>query len=177
MPAKKFITQLNAQIGREFAASQQYVAAAVYYDGETLPRLAAFFYEQAKEERVHALMMIQYLLDTNVPPVIPGVDAPKTSFKNFVEPIEVALKQEQEVGRQISDLVGVARDEKDYLSEQFVQWFLKEQIEEVALMQSVLDVAKRAGDQPLLLEDYLARESVRGDEDPTAPAAAGESGG
>ena len=48
MPARKFITELNAQIGREFFASQQYVAAAVYYDSETLPRLAAFFYEQAR---------------------------------------------------------------------------------------------------------------------------------
>ncbi|MEX2537816.1 MAG: ferritin [Actinomycetota bacterium] len=174
MPADKFVAQLNAQIGREFAASQQYVAAAVYYDGDTLPRLASFFYEQAKEERVHAMMMIRYLLDTNVRPVIPGIDAPKTSFKNFIEPIQVALAQEQEVGRQISDLVGVARKEKDYLSEQFVQWFLKEQIEEVALMQSLLDVAKRAGDQPLFIEEYLARETVRGAEDPTAPDAAGE---
>lgn len=174
MPAKKFVEALNAQIGREFAASQQYVAAAVYYDGETLPRLASFFYEQAREERTHALMMVRYLLDTGVRPVIPGVDAPRTKFKSFVEPIELALAQEREVGAQISDLVGVARSEKDYLSEQFVQWFLKEQIEEVALMSSLLDVANRAGGQALFVEDFLAREPVRGDDDPTAPAAAGE---
>lgn len=174
MPAKKFITELNAQIGREFFASQQYVAAAVYYDSVTLPRLAAFFYEQAREERTHAMMMIRYLLDTDGAPVVPGVEAPRTEFSNFLEPIELALKQEKEVGAQISDLVGVARDEKDYLSEQFVQWFLKEQIEEVALMQSLLDVAKRAGDQALFVEDFLAREPVRDGTDPTAPAAAGE---
>ena len=175
MPAKKFVAELNAQIGREFAAGQQYVAAAVYYDSQTLLRLASFFYEQAKEERTHAMMMVRYLIDVGVPPTIAGVEAPKTSFKNFVEPIELALRQEQEVGKQISDLVGIARAEKDYLSEQFVQWFLKEQIEEVALMASVLDVAKRAGDQPLLLEDFLARETLRPQaEDPTAPEAAGE---
>lgn len=175
MPAKKFVKELNAQVAREFAAEQQYVAAAVYYDAQTLPQLARFFYEQAREERTHAMMMLRYLLDTDSKPVVPGVEAPKTEFKGFLEPIELALRQEKSVGEQISDLVGVARGEKDYLSEQFVQWFLKEQIEEVALMQSLLDVARRAGDQPLLVEDFLARESLRGGAtDPTAPPAAGE---
>jgi ferritin len=172
--ADRFVAALNAQIGHEFAASQQYVAAAVWYDGQTLPRLAAFFYEQAKEERVHAMMMVRYLLDVGVQPVIPAVVAPKADFSGFVQPIELALQQEKDVGQQISDLVGIARDEKDYLSEQFVQWFLKEQIEEVALMQSVLDIARRSGDQPLFVEEYLAREAVRGAPDPTAPEAAGE---
>ncbi|MGH2760205.1 MAG: ferritin, partial [Actinomycetota bacterium] len=130
---------------------------------------------QAKEERTHAMMMVRYLIDVGAPPTIPGIEAPRTRFKSFVEPIELALRQEQEVGKQISELVGIARKEKDYLSEQFVQWFLKEQIEEVAIMSSVLDVARRAGDQPLLLEDFLARETVRpSDGDPTAPDAAGE---
>ena len=175
MPAKRFVAELNAQIGREFGASQQYVAAAVYYDAETLPRLASFFYEQAKEERTHAMIMVRYLIDVGAAPVIPGVEAPRTNFKNFVDPIEAALQQEKDVGSQISDLVGVARKEHDYLSEQFVQWFLKEQVEEVALMQSLLDVARRAGDQPLFVEDFLARENFRsGAEDPSAPEAAGE---
>jgi bacterioferritin B len=175
MPADRFAAELNAQIGREFAASQQYVAAAVYYDAETLPRLASFFYEQAKEERVHAMIMVRYLIDVGAKPIIPGVEAPRTDFKNFVDPIEAALQQEKDVGAQISDLVGTARDEKDYLSEQFVQWFLKEQVEEVALMSSLLDVARRAGDQPLFVEEFLARENLReGAEDPTAPEAAGE---
>jgi len=175
MPAERFVAALNDQIGHEFAASQQYVAAAVYYDAQTLPRLAGFFYEQAKEERVHAMMMVRYLIDVGVPPTVPGVDAPRTTFGGFIEPIELALQQERDVGEQISELVGIAREEKDYLSEQFVQWFLKEQIEEVALMTSVLDVAKRTGDQPLLLEDFLARETLRPEgADPTAPEAAGE---
>jgi ferritin len=175
MPARRFVQELNAQIGREFAASQQYVAAAVWYDAQTLPRLATFFYEQAKEERTHAMMMVRYLIDVGEPPKIPGVEAPRTEFKGFVDPIELALNQEREVGEQISELVGIARAENDYLSEQFVQWFLKEQIEEVALMSSLLDVARRAGDQPLFVEDFLAREPLRpqGD-DPTAPEAAGE---
>jgi bacterioferritin B len=175
MPAKRFVTELNAQIERELAAQQQYIAAAVYYDDQTLPRLARFFYDQAKEEHTHAMMMVRYLLDTGGKAVVPGVGAPQTDFKNYVAPIELALAQEKRVGEQISDLVGVARNEKDYLSEQFVQWFLKEQIEEVATMQSLLDVAKRAGEQPLFVEEFLARDGIRPEgEDPTAPPVAGE---
>jgi ferritin len=175
MPAKRFVTELNTQIERELAAQQQYIAAAVFYDDQTLPRLARFFYDQAKEEHTHAMMMVRYLLDTGGKAVVPGVEAPQTEFKNYVAPIELALAQEKRVGEQISDLVGVARAEKDYLSEQFVQWFLKEQIEEVATMQSLLDVAKRAGDQPLFVEEFLARDGIRPEEnDPTAPPVAGE---
>ena len=66
MPAQPFVDRLNEQIGNEFAAHQQYVAAAVHYDSETLPRLAQFFYAQALEERNHAMMMVQYLLDQGV---------------------------------------------------------------------------------------------------------------
>ena len=175
MPSQRFVAALNAQIGHEFAASQQYVAAAVYYDRQTLPRLASFFYAQAKEERTHAMMMVRYLIDIDAEVVVPGVDAPTLEFGGFVEPIEVALQQEQEVGAQISDLVGIARDERDYLSEQFVLWFLKEQVEEVATMSSLLDVARRAGDQAFFVEDFLVREQL-GSKSPsvTAPEAAGE---
>src|SRR4029453_14773817 len=79
MPATAFVDRLNEQIAKEFGAHQQYVAIAVHYDAETLPRLAAFFYAQALEERNHAMMMVQYLMDAGVDPVIPGVEAPRTS--------------------------------------------------------------------------------------------------
>ncbi len=174
MLADRFKEALNTQIGYEMAAEHQYVAAAIYYDDQTLPRLASFFYEQAKEERTHAMMMVQFLLDVGVRPHVPAVDAPQHEFADFVAPVQLALQQEKDVGEQISQLVGIARDERDYLSEQFVQWFLKEQIEEVALMSSLLDVCERAAGQPLLVEDYLAREGRGNESDPTAPPAAGE---
>ena len=69
----RFPAGLNEQIGREFAASQQYVAIAVYYDAQTLPALAAHFYRQAVEERNHAMMIVQYLLDADLPVAIPAV--------------------------------------------------------------------------------------------------------
>jgi bacterioferritin B len=174
MPAEQFASELNEQIGREYGAHQQYVAVAVYYDALTLPQLAAFFYRQAIEERGHAMMMVQYLLDAGEQPTIPGVAAPRTDFAHVVEPIRIALEQERRVTDQISGLAAIAREADDYVSEQFTQWFLREQVEEVATMSDLLAVAERSGDRWADIEDYIAREHP-GDEggDAMAPTAAG----
>ena len=174
MAADAFVTLLNEQIAHEYAAHQQYVACAVYYDAETLPQLARFFYRQALEERDHAMMMVQYLIDADERVVIPGVTAPQVDFEDIVEPVSLALAQEKRVTQQINALAGCARGEGDYTSEQFMQWFIKEQVEEVATMGGLLRVAERAGQNAAAIEEYLAREHP-GDEggDPTAPQAAG----
>jgi ferritin len=174
MPSDRFVAALNEQIANEFAAAQQYVAIGVAYDAQTLPRLAAFFYAQALEERNHALMMVRYLLDVDARVEIPGVDAPQLDFMDCVAPVALALEQERRVGDEIFNLMKVAREDGDYASEQFVQWFVKEQVEEVASMSSLHDVVERAKEQPLLAEDYLAREGG-GDRrsDPSAPPVAG----
>src|SRR3712207_2516936 len=125
MPSPAFVERLTEQVGNEFAASQQYVQVATWYEAETLPRLASFFYAQALEERNHAMMMVQYLLDADVDPVIPGVTPPRTRFADVAEPVAVALAQEKKVTDQISGLVAVARQHDDFQSEQFMQWFLK----------------------------------------------------
>ena len=174
MPAERFVVALNDQIEREFGASQQYLAAAVYYEDETLPRLARLFYDQAVEERGHALMMAKYLLDLGLRPRVPGVREPRGDFANFVEPIAIALEQEQKVTDQISELAAIAREEHDFVSEQFVQWFLKEQVEEIDLMSTLLTTAERSRERPLDLEDFIAREGIgSGETDPAAPAPAG----
>ena len=173
MPDSAFVQRLNEQIGNEFAAHQQYVAVAVFYDEETLPQLAAFFYKQAIEERNHAMMMVQYLLDADAEVQIPGVKAPKLGFADLVEPVRVALEQERRVSDQIAELAGVAREGNDLLSENFMQWFLKEQVEEVATMSALLKVVERSRDRAMDVEDYLAREQSAATADPTAPPAAG----
>src|SRR3954464_595291 len=174
MAQSRFAEALNGQIAYEFGASQQYVAAAVHYDNETLPRLAAFFYAQAIEERNHAMMMVQYLMDADAEVVIPGIAAPQCSFGDIVEPVRVALEQEKRVTGQINALAAIAREHADYSSEQFMQWFIKEQIEEVASMSDLLRVVERSRDNAMFAEDFLAREQPGSEaEDATAPAAAG----
>src|SRR3954447_25467698 len=169
MPAQAFVDRLNEQVGHEFAASQQYLAIAVYYDDETLPRLAGFFYAQALEERNHALMMIKYLLDAGVEAPIPGVEGPQTAFADVVEPVALALEQERRVSDQINTLAGIARSEGDYTSEQFMQWFIKEQVEEVSSMSDLLKVVERSRDDVMEVENYMAREQS-GDEGSAPPA-------
>jgi ferritin len=169
-----FIDKLNEQVGQEFAASQQYVAIAVYFDAQTLPRLAATFYQQSVEERNHAMMLVQYLLDVGEEASIPGVAAPKTSFGDIAEPVALALDQEKRVSKQISALAGAAREEGDYMGEQFMQWFIKEQVEEVSSMNDLLAVVERSRENPMIVEEYLARERAASPAaDPTAPTAAG----
>jgi bacterioferritin B len=173
--SSRFADALNQQVAKEFAASQQYAAIAVYYDSETLPQLAAHFYRQALEERNHAMMLVQYLLDADLPAVIPAVDGPQTDFADAVAPVALALEQEKTVTEQISDLAKLAREEDELVGAQFLDWFLKEQREEVSSMSDLLKIVERASASNLLLaEEYLARVQV-GDAgvDPSAPPAAG----
>jgi bacterioferritin B len=173
MPAERFVEQLNTQIGHEFSAHQQYVACAVYYDALTMPQMAGFFYAQAMEERGHAMMMVKYLIDSDAPVRIPGVGAPQVEFDDLVEPVELALEQERRVTAQINELTKIAREESDYASDQFMQWFIKEQVEEVATMSDLVAVVRRSRDNIEAIEDYVQREQSGEGADPTAPAIAG----
>ena len=173
MPAARFVEQLNAQIGNELAAHNQYLACAVYYDALTMPRMASFFYDQALEERAHAMMMVQYLLDTDAEVQIPGVDAPVSAFDDLVAPVTLALGQEKRVTDQVNGLLKIAREESDFASEQFMQWFIKEQVEEVATMSDLLAVVTRSSSDIEAIEEYVAREQGGADTDPTAPRQAG----
>jgi ferritin len=170
-----FTEALDRHIANEFAASQQYIAIAAWYDEQTLPQLAAHFYRQAVEERNHAMMIVQYLLDADAKVTIPGVDAPRVEFSSYLEPVQLALEQEREVTRLITDLAHLAREDGDLVGEQFLAWFLAEQREEEASMADLLRTVERAAETNILLaDDYLARTQVGdGGEGAGAPEAAG----
>ena len=172
MPAERFVRRLNEQVGYELAAHNQYLACAVHYDSLTMPQMAAFFYAQALEERSHGLMMVQYLLDTDEEVALPGIEAPVSAFADVVAPVELALEQERRVTRQINDLVMIAREEADFASEQFMQWFVKEQVEEVATMSDLLAVVRRNAGSLESIEEYVAREGRDAGDSIGAPRAA-----
>jgi ferritin len=158
MPSERFVEALNDQIAREFNAAHQYTAVAAYYDRETFPRLAKFFFDQAEEERGHAMKMVGYLRDTGSDLRLGEVAAPRTSFADHVEPIRLALEHEQKVTVAISGLFEIARDTNDYASESFMQWFVDEQVEEEATMDALLQVAERVREYPMMVEEFLARD-------------------
>jgi ferritin len=169
-----YLRLLGEQVGHELAAHLQYMAIAVWFDSHDLPQLAAHFYRQALEERNHAMMIVQYHLDRSLPVRIPGTPEVRNDFDDVLEPLQLALDQEQQVTRQIEAIFRAAREEGDALGEQFLMWFLEEQVEEVAAANTLVTVARRAGDNLFDLENYVARETI-GDagESAAAPRAAG----
>jgi bacterioferritin B len=158
VPSERFVEALNDQIAKEFNAAHQYTAVAAYYDRETFPRLAKFFFEQAEEERGHAMKMVNYLRDTGSDLRLGEVSAPKTEFADHVEPIKIALEQEKKVTVAISAIFEIARETSDFASESFMQWFVDEQVEEESSMDALLQVAERVREYPMMLEEFLARD-------------------
>ena len=162
LTSQKVIDAINKQIGNEFGASLQYVAIAAYFSADALPQLAQHFFRQAAEENDHAMRFIKYVVDAGGRAVIPAIDAPQAAFKTAEEAIKLSLDQEIEVTHQINALVELARSENDYITINFLQWFLAEQLEEVSSMDTLLKIVQRAGDNLLRVEEYLARVGVKG---------------
>lgn len=174
MPHTRFQNLLRAQVRNEFTASQQYLALAVWFDAQHLPRLAAHFHRESLDARNHAMMLIRYLLDNGLPAEVPAVDDVRNDFSSVHEVVALALAQERRLTTEITALAQAARLADDYLGEQFVQWFLRAQVAAVAAMSTLLTVVERAGDNLFHIEDFLAREQIHdtgGDQ--TAPPVAG----
>ncbi len=150
---------INAQIGRELGAHLQYLAISAHFSDEGLPQLTAFFANQAAEEHAHAMKFVDYLLETGAGLRIPAVEAPKPTFENAEEAVAASLEWEREVTRQIDAIMDLALDGRDHATQAFLQWFVTEQVEEVATMGELLQVVRRAGEPGLLMvEDYVARK-------------------
>lgn len=148
---------INAQIGREFGASLQYLQIAAYFDGMALARAAELFFKQAEEERAHAMKFLKYVLDAGGEVHIPPIDAPRSNFASAEEAVSAALKWEVDVTSNINNLVEIALSTKDYLARNFLDWFVNEQLEEVSSMDKLLRVVKGVGDRNLyMIEAYLS---------------------
>ena len=165
---QKVIDAINEQIGYEFSASLQYYAIAAYFASEALPQLSAHFFKQAEEEKNHALRFIKYVVDAGGYVVIPAIQAPEGKFKNPEAAVKLSFDQEVHVTNQINGLVELTRKENDYITANFLQWFLTEQLEEVSSMDNLLKIVQRAGANVLQADEYLARVGVRTMPEPAA---------
>jgi ferritin len=161
--SETILSALNEQVGNEFGAMLQYVAIAAHFDRETLPMLSAHFYQQAEEEKEHSYKFVKFILDTGGKLAIPALPAPHAAFQFAEEAVRLSLEQEKRVTAQINNLVHLAKQENDYTTEQFLQWFVQEQLEEVSSMEDLLSIVQRAGEGNLLrVEEYLARKGGKG---------------
>ena len=156
--SKELENAINKQIGAEFAAGFQYISIASYFDADDLPQLAAFFYRQADEEHMHAMKFQHFLIDAGGQVRIPAVDETKYDFKSAEECAKLAL--ETEVTNLIYGLVDIAVKDKNYIAQKFLDWFVTEQLEEIATMNTLLNTIRRAGNNLLWVEDYLARSPI-----------------
>ena len=156
---KELTQAINEQIGHELAASHQYVAIAAYFDGLALKRLAKMFYRQGEEEREHAMKFAHYVVEAGGNLEIPTIPAPKAIFKSVEEAVQLSLDWELEVTRRINGLMDIAVSQKDYLGQDFLRWFVTEQLEEVSTMQNLMQVVKTAGERNLImLEAYISHQ-------------------
>lgn len=157
--SKELNKAINDQIGHELAASHQYINIAAYFDSLALKLLAKKFYKQAEEEREHAMKFVHYVSEAGGKVEVPAVAAPKASFASVEEAIKLSLDWELEVTRLINGLMDIAVAQKDYIAQDFLRWFVTEQLEEVSSMETLLTVVKSAGEKNLfMLEAYLAHE-------------------
>lgn len=154
---------ISGQVGNEFGAMLQYVAVASYFDRESLPELAGKFYDQAEEEKTHAMKLAHHVTDAGGKLELPSIAAPTSDIESAEQAVQLALDWEIEVTQQINDLMRIAVEESDYLAQNMLQWFVDEQLEEVTSMETLLRTVQRAGDNLLHVEEFLARQ----------PAAAG----
>lgn len=150
---------MNEQIGSELGASNQYLMIAAYFDSEALPELAGFFFRQSDEERMHAMKFVRYILDAGGAVAVPSISAPSEGLDSAESCVKKALDWELEVTKQINNLMAMAVKENDFIAQQFLHWFVEEQLEEVSTMDELLTVVRRAGENQLqFVEQYVARK-------------------
>lgn len=155
--SKALAKALSTQVGNEFGASFQYVMMASYFEREALPNLAARFYAQAEEEKMHAMKIARYVTGAGGVLQIPAVPAGQATFKSVEEAIQKALEWELTVTKQINGLVAQAMKENDHLAQNFLQWFVNEQLEEVSTMEMLLVNVRRAGNDLLRIDEFVGR--------------------
>jgi ferritin len=142
MVSKKVEDALNKQILFEASSSQYYLAMASWAETEGLSGVASFLYKQSDEERMHMLKLIKYINERGGHALIPELKAQPQKFKSVLFVFEEVLKHEVFVSEEINKLVEICLKEKDYTTQNFLQWYVSEQIEEEALARTILDKLK-----------------------------------
>ncbi|PTY01358.1 ferritin [Verrucomicrobia bacterium LW23] len=160
----EIVDAINAQIGREFSASHNYVAIGAYFGSENLPELSAHFYAQAEEEKDHAMKFVHYIIDVGGRVTIPAIASYSDNFASAEAAVQVSLDAELMVTAEINKIVDMSIRHNDHTTHNFLRWFVSEQLEEVSSMEELLRMVQRAseaaGESGLLrVEEYLARKN------------------
>ncbi len=157
--SKKLNDAITTQIGDELKASNAYANMAAYFNGLGLLKLSAFFFDQSEEEREHAMKFVHYLLEVEGDVNIPAIPDVPNNFESVKAAFEMALTWEKDVTSKIYHLMDLAVEAKDYASQDFLRWYVTEQVEEEATMSHLVTVAEHLGDRSILMiENFLPKE-------------------
>jgi len=147
---------INTQIGEELKASNAYANMASYFNSRGLLKLSAMFFDQSEEEREHAMKFLHFMLEVEGDVAIPAIPVVPSSFDSVKAAFEMALGWEKDVTGKINNLMDMAVDEKDYATQDFLRWFVTEQVEEEATMSHLVSLAESLEDRSaLMIEAYL----------------------
>lgn len=127
---KELVTLLNNQINMEWYSAYFYLDIYGYYTDKNLDGFGNWFHVQTQEERDHAMLFTQYLLNNSEKFTLQDIKAPTIAFQDFREPALAAFEHEQKVTASINNIYAVAFEQKDFRTMQFLDWFVKEQGEE-----------------------------------------------
>lgn len=153
MLKQKIEEALNAQVKKEAYSSNLYLSMASWSETNGLAGIAQWMYAQANEERIHMLKFIEYINNRGGHAIMPGIEQPPVSHGSVKEMFEAVLKHEQYISDSINQIVGITIEEKDFTTNNWIQWFVTEQIEEEASVNLILDKLKLIGSDNMYLFD------------------------
>ncbi len=139
MLSKNIESALNNQIEVEAYSSQVYLAMASWADTQGLNGVAGFLYKHSDEERMHMLKLVGYVNERGGEAVIPALKKPTKSYKSVRKVFQEILDHERKVSGDINEIVDLTLSEKDYITHNFMQWYVAEQIEEESLARNMID--------------------------------------
>ncbi|MBI9015793.1 MAG: ferritin [Phycisphaerae bacterium] len=151
MLSKKMVDALNEQLNAEFYSAYLYMSMAAYFEANDYPGFANWMVTQFQEEQFHGNKLFKYINDRGARVKLKAIAAPPIEFESVLAVFEETLAHEQHVTSLINNLVGLAIEEKDYATHNYLQWYVSEQIEEEKNVSDILSKLKRAGDKPQLL--------------------------
>ncbi len=140
MLSAKMETALNSQVNKELHSAYIYLGMANYLESQNFKGMASWMKKQASEEVEHAEKIIGYLQDRGAHVELEAIDKPRNEYESILNAFESGLAHERVVTESIHDLVILARDEKDLATENFLTWFVSEQVEEEATFSYVVDL-------------------------------------
>lgn len=163
---KKVESILNEQVEKEGYSSNLYLAMASWAEVNGYAGIAEWLYKQSDEERMHMLKLIGYINERGGHAIVPVLNEPPVNQKSVTSMFEDVLKHEQYISQSINEIVAVCIEEKDYTTHSWIQWFVNEQIEEEAQVQTILDKLSMLGEANMYLfdRDILSMRGSEGEE-------------